>query len=159
MAVVHTRGDPNAVGPTAIQAIYGSVYTYKFAQKKQGHDFKVEALRARWTGAGLDGNGQLSGEREQWEGAWGLPVPDGTSAVPQKTPEVQVGIEVWDYGTVAEILHEGPYSAEPPTVQRLHEFIAANGYQIAGPHEEEYLTRPDAKVPRTIIRYRIKKAG
>jgi hypothetical protein len=31
-------------------------------------------------------------------------------------------------------------------------------YEIAGPHEEEYLTRPDAKVPKTIIRYAVRPA-
>ncbi|MBM2850090.1 MAG: hypothetical protein HW418_3032, partial [Anaerolineales bacterium] len=56
-----------------------------------------------------------------------------------------------------EILHIGPYSEEGPTIQRLHEFIAASGYEIAGVHEEEYLTTPKAKVQKTIIRYPVKK--
>jgi len=58
---------------------------------------------------------------------------------------------------VAQILHIGPYSEETATVERLHKFIAENGYKIAGIHEEEYLTKPEAKVQRTIIRYPIKK--
>ena len=32
-------------------------------------------------------------------------------------------IETWEYGTVAEILHIGPYTKEQPTVQRLTDFI------------------------------------
>ena len=36
------------------------------------------------------------------------------------------------------------------------EFIAASGYEIAGPHEEEYLTQPDAKQMKTIIRYPVR---
>ena len=35
--------------------------------------------------------------------------------------------------------------------------LLLKGYRIVGPHEEEYLTRPDVKVPKTIIRYRVKK--
>lgn len=58
-----------------------------------------------------------------------------------------------------QIPHLEPYSEEPPTIARLHEFIAANGYQIAGDHEEEYLTRPTAKVPKTIIRYPVRPMG
>ena len=58
---------------------------------------------------------------------------------------------------VAQILHKGPYSAEWPSIEKLHRFIAEKGYRIVGPHEEEYLTRPDVKVPKTIIRYRVKK--
>jgi len=57
-------------------------------------------------------------------------------------------LETWNYGTVAQILHVGPYSEEEPTVKRLHEFITENGYEIAGIHEEEYLTPPKAKVQK-----------
>ncbi len=35
MATVLTKGDPNAVGETAMKALYGSVFTLKFARKKQ----------------------------------------------------------------------------------------------------------------------------
>jgi len=42
-------------------------------------------------------------------------------------------------------------------VERLHKFIEDSGYEIVGAHEEEYLTTPDAKVPKPIIRYPVKK--
>jgi len=29
--------------------------------------------------------------------------------------------------------------------------------EIAGPHEEEYQSRPDAKVIKTLVRYQVKK--
>jgi hypothetical protein len=158
MAVVHTRGDPNETGPKVIPALYGAVYTLKFANKRNGHDFKVEPLRARWLGSHLDDDGQLVGNPEGWEGAWALPVPEGTTEIHSKDPSVPIAIEKWSYGTVAQILHEGSYREESPTVARLLAFIAANGYEVVGPHEEEYLTRPDAKVPKTIIRYEIRPA-
>jgi len=74
-----------------------------------------------------------------------------------EVPGTEVKIETWEYGTVAQILHLGPYDEEGPTVERLHKFIEDNGYGIAGMHEEEYLTTPDAKVIKTIIRYSIKR--
>ena len=89
----------------------------------------------------------------------GLPVPEDTTSLPQKVPDVEVKIETWGYGTVAQILHLGPYDQEHPTIERLHRFIEESGYEIAGPHEEEYLTRPDAKVIKTIIRYSIRREG
>jgi len=58
---------------------------------------------------------------------------------------------------VDQILHLGAYDQEGPTVERLHKFGEDNGYQIAGVREEEYLTTPDAKVVKTIIRYVVKK--
>ena len=60
-------------------------------------------------------------------------------------------------GTVAQILHLGSYDQEATTVERLHKFIGENDYEIVGVHEEEYLTKPDAKVVKTIIRYDVKK--
>lgn len=41
---------------------------------------------------------------------------------------------------------------------RLHEYITESGYEIAGTHEEEYLTRMDAKVQKRLIRYPVRKA-
>jgi len=42
--------------------------------------------------------------------------------------------------------------------ERLHNFIAQNGYKINGVHEEEYLTQPTSKVVKTIIRYPVSLA-
>src|SRR5919199_1669464 len=103
MAVVYTQGDPNVVGPTVLPALYRAVYTLKFANKKKGDDFKVGPLRARWPNL-------PHVPKDQWHGIWGLPIPDDTTSLPQKVPGVDVRIEAWEYGTVAEILHRGPFS-------------------------------------------------
>lgn len=150
MAVVYTHGEPNSVGPDVMPALYGAVYNLKFALKKQGRDFKVAALRARWPDAHLV-------PKDQWLGIWGLPIPDDTTVLVQKKPEIEVKVETWEYGTVAQILHLGPFSTEGPTVARLHDFIEENGYEIAGTHEEEYLTAPGAKDQRTLIRYPVRE--
>jgi hypothetical protein len=150
MAVVYTKGDPNKVAEKVLPALYGSVYKLKFELKKKGVTFKVGKLRARWPDAHLLPKDQLTG-------IWGLPVPEGTPTLPQKLPEIEVKLETWNYGTVAQILHVGPYSEEEPTVKRLQEFIFKNGYEIAGVHEEEYRTTPKARVQKTLIRYPIKK--
>jgi hypothetical protein len=84
-------------------------------------------------------------------------LPTFKVSLPQKVPAVTVRLETWDYGTVAQILHIGAYDQEGPTIERLHRFIEENGYEITGAHEEEYLTRPDAKVVKTLIRYVVKK--
>jgi hypothetical protein len=152
MAVVRTTGDPNEVGAQVFKALYGVAYTLKFDLKKRGVEFKMEAPRARW----FAGESWRSVPREQWEAAWALPIPDGTTEVPQKEPTTPVGVETWEYGAVAQILHLGEYAEEAPTIERLHGFIADQGYEIAGPHEEEYLSRPGAKQPRTVIRYQVR---
>ncbi|MEI7834215.1 MAG: GyrI-like domain-containing protein, partial [bacterium] len=138
MATVTSVGDPNVVGGSVMPALYGAVYPLKFALKKQGIEFKVETLRARWPDAHLL-------PKDQWTAHWAIPVPEGTMELLQKVPGVTVALQTWQYGTVAQILHLGPYTEEGPTVIRLHQFITDSGYEIAGPHEEEYVTRPDAK--------------
>lgn len=117
MAVVRGKGTPDQVFSEVMPALYGSVYTLKFDLKKQGKTtFKVTGLRARYPDAHLV-------PTEQWTHVIGLPVPDDTPVLPQKVPNVPVSAETWEYGTVAQILHLGPYDQEGPSVERLHEFI------------------------------------
>jgi len=151
MAVVYGKGTPDKVFSELMPALYGSAYTLKFDLKKKGlPTFKVGGLRARYPDAHLV-------PKEEWTHIIGLPIPEDTTSLPQKLPDIEVKLETWDYGTVAQILHIGSYAEEGPTVERLHKFIEESGYQIAGDHEEEYLTTPDAKVPKTLIRYAVKK--
>jgi hypothetical protein len=151
MAVVRAKGAPDKVFPEVMPALYGSVFTLKFDLKKQGlPTFKVSGLRTRYPDAHLVA-------KEEWTHIIGLPIPEDTTSLPQKVPHVEVKIETWEYGTVAQILHLGHYDQETPNIERLHRFIDESGYKIAGMHEEEYLTRPNVKVPKTIIRYPVRK--
>jgi len=151
MATVTSKGDPNVVGEQVFKPLYGAVYTLKFDLKKRGLEtFKVEGLRARWPDAHLV-------PKDQWTAHWALPIPDDTETLPRKSPDDEVAMAIWEYGTVAQVLHLGPYSEEGPTVIALHKFIEESGYRMIGEHEEEYLTRPTAKVVKTIIRYRVAK--
>ena len=151
MAVVNGKGAPEKVFPEFMPALYGAVYTLKFDLKKKGlPTFKVSGLRARYPDAHLMA-------KEQWTHIIGLPIPEDTTSLPQKVAGTEAKIETWEYGIVAQILHLGAYDQECATVERLHKFIEDSGYEIAGVHEEEYLTTPDAKVIKTIIRYPIRK--
>jgi hypothetical protein len=94
-----------------------------------------------------------------------MPVSDSVMELPEKIREEypKLRLETWEYGMTAEILHIGSYLSEPPTVAKLHELIAEEGYEISGPHEEEYLKGPGmfgAGNPDkyyTIIRYPVAK--
>lgn len=151
MAVVKGKGAPDKVFAELMPALYGSVYTLKFDRKKKGlPEYKVGASRARYPNAN-------TAAKDSWVIELGIPVPDDVTALPQKVPGVEVKLEVWQYGSVGEILHIGPYDQETPSIQALVKFIEENGYEISGAHEEEYLTRPDAKVMKTLIRYPVKR--
>ncbi|MBF4482092.1 MAG: GyrI-like domain-containing protein [Dehalococcoides mccartyi] len=151
MAVVRGKGAPDQVFSKVFPALFGSVYTLKFDLVKKGlESFKVSCPRARYPDADLVPKGE-------WIIIAGIPVPENTTSLPQKEPGTEVKLETWEYGTVAQILHLGSYDREMETVKRLQDFIAENGYEITGPHEEEYQSKPDAKVLKTLIRYQIKK--
>ena len=142
MAVTRTTGTPAGVAQIAISALYAAASA---AGGPRG------AVRARW----LD---PPSVPREKWRAIWALPVRDGVESLPQVFPGVHVEVETWDYGQVAEILHVGPYSTEDVSVARLRDFVEARGFELTGPHEEEYLSPPGAAEQRTLIRYPVAPA-
>lgn len=157
VATVHSSGDPNQVGPGVMKALYGAAYGLKFALKKRGVELRLDYPRARWDfrasadAGGVPMPGGLDGD-------WALPVPDGTATgdLPQKSEEYPVSVQRWEYGECAWILHLGPYADEPATVERLAAFIDASGLEIAGRHEEWYLSQPSAKVMKTAILYPVR---
>ncbi len=144
MLVVEAKGDPNVVAKEAFGLLFKTFFSLK--------GVRMTAPRGRWLNIATD-------PKDQWIGLYGLPIPDSVAELPEGTEGAR--IEDWDYGEVAEILHIGPYSEEIPTIEKLHAFIRESGYEIAGPHEEEYLKGPGmAASPAdywTIIRYPVKK--
>lgn len=146
---VASIGDPNVVMEPYMKALYGAAYWAKMkVYKPQGIKMELGKLSAFWPDAHIK-------TKSEWRGIWGIPVPDYVNEkdIIQKDPNIKASVEVWKGGDCAEILHLGAYTEEGPTIQKLHDFIESSGYKIAGPHEEEYLTRPDAKVMKTVIRY------
>lgn len=135
-----------------MKALYGTAYGAKMKVfKPKGVKMEVGPLIGRWPDAHLV-------PKNSWTGIWGLVVSDfvTTKDLLQKNPELPVKLEVWRYKKVAQILYIGTYAEEGPTIIQLHNFIKEQGYVIDGtPHEEVYLTRPDAKKPKTIIRYKV----
>lgn len=144
MLVVEARGDPNVVGQRAFSLLFKTFFSLKGA--------RMAPPRARWLTP-------LSAPKEEWVGLYALPVPDEITSLPSGSEGAR--LEEWEYGDVAEILHRGSYREEAPTVEKLMRFIAAKGYEVAGPHEEVYLKGPgmvsDPSQYLTIIRYQVKK--
>ena len=58
-------------------------------------------------------------------------------------------------------MHIGPYSAEEPTIKRLHAFMADNGYVHRAKHHEIYLSDARKTAPeklKTVIRHPVSEA-
>jgi hypothetical protein len=151
--LVTAKGDPNAAGMQAFGLLMKTYFKLK-GVPKGGPNFKPP--RARWpVGADVP--------VDQWVGLYAMPVPETVTALPTvKSPSgFSVELTTWEYGEVAEILHVGSYANEKPTIESLHAFIAQQGYEISGLHEEEYLKGPgmffkgNPETYLTIIRYQI----
>jgi hypothetical protein len=104
-----------------------------------------------------------SREDVPWRGFVAIPVPDEVSSLSEeaRAEPYPLRLQRLEYGTVAEIVHFGPYDEETPAIRKLVAYIDQQGYEIADLHEEEYIRGPGLPFvsPRryiTIIRYRIR---
>jgi hypothetical protein len=144
MLVVEKKGDPNIVAGTAFSTLFSTFFSLP--------GVNMAPPRARWLN-------QLTDPRNEWLGLYALPLSDSVISLQLQVKGVK--IDYWEYGEVAEILHVGAYSEENPTIEKLLAFIAEQGYEITGPHEEEYLkgpeSGPEASKYMTIIRYQVRK--
>jgi hypothetical protein len=152
MLVVQAKGDPNVVAGRAFELLFSAYYKTPGVSRMQ----KPPAPRARWPHP-------VATPRTEWIGRYGLPVPADVATAPSISSEAgwQIGVETWEYGEVAEVLHIGPYNAEEANIRSLHTFVAASGRRIIGEHEEEYVRGPgmlfrgDPQKYLTIIRVRV----
>jgi hypothetical protein len=149
---VKSTGDPAKTTQTAFNLLFKTYYKISGVNK-----MKMPAPKARWYI-------EKDSSRDSWEGHFAISVPGGV-AIPEIADGAGLKVELvkWTYGGVAEILHVGPYNMEVPTINKLLKFIEDSGYDIVGPHEEEYIKGPMPLLPSnpekylTIIRYQVKK--
>jgi hypothetical protein len=169
--MVDGRGDPNGNDSyaDAIRALFTVSYGVKFALKHAfGLSVKVAPLEGLWWSQ--DMRDFRTGDRSGWE--WTAMIRQPSQASVELALDVadeaarkkglpvarQLRHEALSEGRCAQILHIGPYSAEGPTIERLHAFIAEAGCSFDGRkqrHHEIYLGDPRRSAPerlRTIVR-------
>jgi hypothetical protein len=153
----------------AIQTLFPLAYALKFMVKKgKGVDYGVLPLEGLWW---MDDMTQFSVERKnEWKWTAMIMQPkyvteaDFKEAVEQvrkkKLPALdKVHFECFHEGKAAQIMHIGPFSAEGPNIQKIHEAIKASGHQLSGKHHEIYLNDPSKTEPeklKTVLRQPMK---
>ncbi len=167
--MIDGHGDPNTAPEfsEAIEALYAVAYAAKFAIKRapEGIDYGVMPLEGVfWT---ADMSTFATGERSAWDWTLMIMQPDqvtsevfgeAQAAASEKKSLDAIGrmrLEALAEGLAAQVLHIGPYAAEGPTIQRLHAFIAEQGYERTGKHHEIYLSDPRRSAPerlKTVLR-------
>lgn len=151
----------------AFGALYPVVYTIKFSLKRDGVVVPILPLEALWFTAD-DESFDMDVAPEKWGWRAMLAVPDEvtTAVFDAAVAEVRrkkgdseqlsgLRLERWREGQAAQVMHVGPYSAERPTIERLHAYIAASGLRPRGAHHEIYLGDPRRADPaklKTVLR-------
>ncbi len=172
-AMIDGKGDPN-VSPdyaAAVQWLYGLSYTLKFMSKKElQRDYTVPPLEGLWWAEDLAVF--TAGDRADWQWTMMIMQPDWITRAmfntaiekvkgKQGEPPASLRLETYDEGLSVQIMHIGPYSAEAPTIARLHdEFLPANGLTETGNHHEIYLSDPRRTAPeklKTVLRQPVKR--
>ncbi len=162
-------GDPNTspAYQAAVEVLFSLSYTLKFMVKKGplAIDYGVLPLEGLWWAE--DMSAFTTADKSNWLWTMMIMQPDfitpamltdAVQAVKRKSnPPLldQVRFEPFTEGLCAQIMHIGPFSAEGPTIERLHRFIADSGRQRFGKHHEIYLSdirKADPAKWRTVIR-------
>ncbi|MBI4334547.1 MAG: GyrI-like domain-containing protein [Chloroflexi bacterium] len=171
--MVDGAGDPNTSQEyrEAIEALYTVSYTLKFMVKKgpQGVDYGVMPLEGLWWGDDMTRFGAEN--KAAWKWTAMIMQPDYvTAGLAGQAVEVagkkkslpalgRTRFQRFHEGPAAQVMYTGPYSAEGPTIERLHKFIREKGHELRGKHHEIYLSDPKRSPPeklKTIIRQPVK---
>ena len=170
--MIDGQGDPNTSDSYrhAVEALFSLSYTLKFAIKKSSTaiDYGVMPLEGLWWADDL--SAFTADQKNLWKWTMMIMQPhfidkalvDKTTIELQKKKELPalkyIRFEAFKEGLCAQILHIGPFSEEGPTVEKVHQFIEANG-TLTGKHHEIYLSdirRASPEKWKTIIRQPMK---
>lgn len=168
---IEGQGDPNGtLFGEHITAMYQVSYTFKKIYKDLDQDFVVPKLEGLWWVDDVEN--YLEIPRSEWHYKLLIKMPEFVDMSEIETIKEEVftkkgnvyvkNIEKHEMMAqeVAHILHLGPYSEEPQTLQKLYDHIEKEAYKITGLHHEVYLSDPRKTAPeklRTILRYPVEK--
>jgi len=167
--MVDGQGDPGTSPEyqEALEALYTVAYQLKFTIKGRDPelDYVIPPPEGLWWAKDM---GAFSmNDRDAWQWTAMIMQPEqvtealfaeAVDKIKQKKHLPGLGklrLERYHEGRAVQILHLGPYSAEGPTIEKLHAFARENGYQLRGKHHEIYLSDPRRTAPekiKTVIR-------
>jgi hypothetical protein len=177
--MVDGQGDPNTSADfaAAIEALYGFSYTLKFLPKKgvtpEGYfPYKVSALEGLWDmPPGVD---YTLANKDQF--VWTAMILQPGFVTEALFEEVRALVKqkkdaaaadklrfcVFAEGLCCQMLHTGPYDAEPATFAQMMEFAQSQGYRRTKKgHHEIYMSDTRKTAPeklKTLLRFAVEKA-
>ncbi len=167
---IEGKGEPaGKLFVSKVEALYPLAYGIKKICKEDGRDFGVPKLEGLWW---VEGNSPaLEVPRTLW--CWKLLIrmPEFVTEemMTAVQPEVaakkknelinEITFTRFAEGKCIQIMHVGPYSTEPETIDLLMKFMADTNHVVNGLHHEIYLSDPrktESAKMKTIIRYPVK---
>ncbi len=164
--MIDGQGDPNGADfARAIETLYSVAYTLKFSMKAQGADFTVMPLESLWWAGNPEAF--LSRDMSEWQWTAMIRQPgtvttemltEAKAAVAKKKDLPALGLlrlETLAEGRCVHMMHIGPYNAEGPVIEKMHDFMRAHDLEFAGKHHEIYLSDPRRTAPermKTVLR-------
>ena len=176
---VRGEGNPNAENSeykNSIGLLYSVAFTikmsYKGAHKIDGYfEYVMPPLEGLWWQEGSDLFDNANKDGLNFISLIRLPdfvtkndfdwaVQEATKKKKQDFSKVE--FFTYEEGECVQCMHVGPYDDEPKTIALMHEYIAANGYELdineSRRHHEIYLSNPckcAAEKLKTIVRHPI----
>ncbi len=182
---VRGSGNPNVEGGAykeSIGLLYGIAFTIKMSKKGsrqiEGYfDYVVPPLEGFWWQEGADGMeaGIDYARKDDFHFISLIRLPDFVTkedfdwavkeaAEKKKTDFSKVEYLTYNEGLCVQCMHIGSYDDEPETVKMMHDFMAAQGYELDISdkrfHHEIYLSDARKVAPekrKTVVRHPIKK--
>lgn len=158
----------------ALGALYGIAYTLKFMSKQREIDpidYTVMALEGLWWTESGEFDFQTD---EEWKWKLMIMQPDHITdemyqealkqlKEKQDNPAIdRMRFQSFREGLCMQIMHIGPYSEEPHTIDKLKAFAQENGYALRGKHHEIYIGDPRRAKPerlKTVLRHPVENVG
>lgn len=179
--MVDGKGDPNTSPfyKAAVEVLYGLSYSIKMSKmgsvQPAGYfDYVVPPLEGLWWFDDNFFDGSVIGRKDEFSWVMMIRQPEfvtsevfenAKASLAKKKPGIDPSLarlEDFTEGLCAQVMHNGPYDDEPPTVEALEEFVQAQGFrtEMSGlrQHHEIYLNDPRKTAPeklKTVIRHPI----
>jgi hypothetical protein len=159
----------------ALETLYGLSYTLKFMikkRKKNPVDYPVMPLEGLWWTNNSHKEFTVS-HKDDWFFTALIMQPEPVikevfaeareQLRAKKDPAMldKARFESLEEGLSMQVMHLGPYSAEPATIEKMVAFAAENNFHVRGKHHEIYLGDPRRTKPEkltTILRHPITKS-
>jgi len=168
---IEGKGEPAGKEFTSkVEALYPLAYGIKIPMKKEGKDFTVAKLEGLWWVE--SDKPALEVPREEWQWKLLIRMPEFVTSedvgkakgevIKKKGIELvkEVKFEKISEGKCVQMLHIGPYSTEPESLEKMRKLMEEKNLIENGLHHEIYLSDP-RRVPeekmKTILRQPVKE--